>query len=107
MKNYILLIISLALLLTASIMYNYNKNVDTQGKQTIEQLYLMSTVVTEIDTKSNSVIVENANGHLYAFSRTEDWKLNDVCVLLMDNNNTTNDVTDDIIIKTEQVYKAN
>ena len=100
MKNYILLIISLALLLTASIMYNYNKNVNTQGKQTIEQLYLMSTVVTEIDTKSNSVIVENVNnGHVYAFSGIEDWKVDDICILLMDNNNTT-DVRDDIIIKT-------
>ena len=99
MKNYIVLIISLALLLTASIMCNYNKNVDIQAKQTIEQLYPMSTVVTEIDTKSNSVIVENANGHLYAFSGIEDWKVDDICILLMDNNNTT-DVTDDIIIKT-------
>ena len=69
----------------------------TEQKQ-VENMYPLSTIVTEI--KDNSVTVEDTNGNLWDFYGTEDWEVGDGCSLLMDSNGTDN-IEDDIIISTQ------
>ena len=72
----------------------------TEQKQ-VENMYPLSTIVTEI--KDNSVTVEDTNGNLWSFNGAEDWEVGDGCSLLMDNNGTNN-IEDDIIISTQYCY---
>ena len=71
----------------------------TERKQ-VENLYSLSTVVTEINIKDDSITVEDSNGNLWDFYGIEDWEVGDGCSLLMDNNGTEN-IEDDIIISTQ------
>ena len=71
----------------------------TERKQ-VKNLYPLSTVVTEINIKDDSVTVEDPNGNLWDFYGIEDWEVGDGCSLLMDNNGTEN-IEDDIIISTQ------
>lgn len=74
----------------------------TERKQ-VENLYPLSTVVTEINIKNDTVTVEDTNGNLWSFNGAEDWEVGDGCSLLMDNNGTNN-IEDDIIISTQYCY---
>ena len=67
-------------------------------KNDIDSYYPMDTVVREIDYDNNIVIVENNDGELFSFFGTDSFKVNDSCALLM-YDNTTSDITDDVIIQ--------
>lgn len=60
-------------------------------------LYPLTTTVTEVN--DDTVTVEDSNGNLWSFNGAEDWKINDSCALIMDDNNTK-DIRDDVIIST-------
>lgn len=105
---------------TISQMYNslqdyYNNNPkDTEVKELLycfdnqikNDYYPMTTIVREIDNKNDIVTVENNNGELFQFTGIEDWQINDICSLMLDNNGTEN-IYDDIIIKTIYDGKIN
>lgn len=69
-------------------------------RKQVENMYPLSTIVTEINIKDDSITVEDSNGNLWDFYGVEDWKVGDGCSLLMDNNGTEN-IEDDIIISTQ------
>ena len=68
------------------------------SKNNIDSYYPMDTVVREIDYDNNIVIVENNDGELFSFFGTDSFKVSDSCALLM-YDNTTSDITDDVIIQ--------
>ena len=68
------------------------------SKNNIDSYYPMDTVVREIDYDNNIVIVENNDGELFSFFGTDSFKVNDSCALLM-YDNSTSDITDDVIIQ--------
>lgn len=89
----ICLIIALAIIaaftdLSLAKLYNANQQ---------KHLYPLATTVTEI--KNDTVTVEDSNGDLWSFDGAEDWEINDLCALIMNDNNTK-DICDDTIIST-------
>lgn len=118
MKKYIMLLLPSILLLIASYVIceinntevtevKANEHIESESKNQDEQdinnkvnhdYYPMTTVVREIDIKNDVVTVENNNGHLYAFTGVEDWQVGDICSLMLDNNGTES-IFDDIILK--------
>lgn len=88
----IFVIISIAMLFTAC------KTVTTEETTDIRIDYTLSTKVFELDEENDVVTVEDENGNLWDFYGCEDWLINDNCILLMNNNNTSN-IYDDIIIR--------
>lgn len=98
MKKKIIMAVSLCLAIGSGFIVGKA----TERKQ-VENLYPLSTVVTEINIKDNSVTVEDPNGNLWDFYGTEDWEVGDGCSLLMDSNGTDK-IEDDIIISTQYYY---
>lgn len=68
-------------------------------RKQVENMYPLSTIVTEINIKDDSVTVEDSNGNLWLFNGVEDWQVGDGCALIMNDNNTK-DIRDDTIIST-------
>ena len=102
MKKIVLVISSL---LIASTMLCNNNNTKVKQKKQINDYYPMTTIVREIDNKNDIVTVENNDGELFQFIGIEDWQINDICSLMLDNNGTEKNIYDDIIIKT--IYNGN
>ena len=63
----------------------------------IDNLYIMETVVYELDHDTDEVVCETETGNLYAFYGIEDWEINDSCILIMDDMGTKNIKDDEII----------
>ena len=61
-----------------------------------ELIYPASMVVT--DVRGDVVTMETATGHIYEMDGAEDWSPGDLAALIMWNNGTPDDVTDDVII---------
>lgn len=78
---------------------NSNSNIEVKQTNKTQDYYPMSTTVREVDRKKDIVTVENNNGEQFQFTGVEDWQLGDICSLMLDNNGTEN-IYDDIIIKT-------
>ena len=102
MKKIVLVISSL---LIGSTMLCDNNNTKVKQKKQINDYYSMTIIVREIDNKNNTVTVENNDGELFQFIGIEDWQINDICSLMLDNNGTEKNIYDDIIIKT--IYNGN
>lgn len=85
----------------------YIKHISHQeSKDNAIYYYPMTTVVSKIDTKNDIVTVENNNGHMYEFMGVEDWEIGDICSLMLDDNGTES-IYDDIIVKTIYDGKEN
>lgn len=63
-----------------------------------ETLYPMTTVVTEVNHETDTVIITDFNGFEWQFVGTEDWSKGDVCSCIMSDNGTPL-IFDDEIIK--------
>lgn len=98
------IVLVIASLLIASAMLCNNNNTKVKQKKQKNDYYPMITIVREIDNKNDIVTVENNDGELFQFIGIEDWQINDICSLMLDNNGTEN-IYDDIIIKT--IYNGN
>lgn len=92
----------MAIIILACTLCCVNEIRKQSSKNDIENYYPMNTVVREIDYDNNIVIVENNNGERFSFFGIDSFKVNDICALLMYNNNTTSDIKDDIIIQIER-----
>lgn len=78
---------------------NFDNTTGIENKTTSENydhLYMVESTVTDID--NNVVSVTTVNGDIFKFYSNGTWLENDGCILLLDNNNTPKNVTDDIII---------
>lgn len=64
-----------------------------------ENIYSISTIVDNVDYENDIVIVIDSIGNEWVFEGCEDWFVGDVCVLTM-YDNSTDVITDDVIIKT-------
>lgn len=64
----------------------------------VEELgfYPMTTVVIELDEKTDSVVCVDFNGNEWAFEGIEDWCIGDYATLTMCDNGTA-EIYDDII----------
>ena len=97
LKNITLAIIAIlliALALTPVVyvaVYTHNTNRETN-------LYPTTTVVYELDQENDLVTVEDANGNLWQFEGCEDWDVNDICSILMDDCGTTSIYDDEIVM---------
>ena len=66
----------------------------------IANLYPKSTIVTDIE--DDKIIVVDFNGNYWSFTDTEEtWTKGDICSLIMHDNNTSDTIYDDIIIKAQ------
>ena len=61
-------------------------------------LYPKFSVVVNVDYNNDIVTVKDFNGFLWEFFGCEDWIENDICSLLMFDNNTSDTIFDDIIV---------
>lgn len=102
MRKIVLVIASL--LIASAMLCNNNNNTKVKKTKQINDYYPMTTIVREIDNKNDIVTVENNDGELFQFIGIEDWQINDICTLMLNNNGTEN-IYDDIIIKT--IYNGN
>ena len=61
-------------------------------------IYPSTMVITEIDCTTDTVVVENANGFIYAFEGVEDLMPGDFMSIIMYNNGTPWTIEDDWVI---------
>jgi len=59
--------------------------------------YPQSMVVVQIDEATDTVTCEDATGNLWQFKDVEDWCIDDVAAMIM-NDNGTAEISDDEII---------
>lgn len=64
--------------------------------QNYDNLYMLESTVTNID--NNLISVTTLDDDIFKFYSNGTWLENDGCILLLDNNNTPSNVTDDIVI---------
>lgn len=69
----------------------------TISANTTEEIYPRTMVVSEINTKSDTVVLTDNTGNVWEFYGVEDWQVGDICSCIMDTNGTEN-ITDDAII---------
>ena len=69
----------------------------TTVKTTKENLYALSTVVIKVDRENDIVTFEDFNGNMWEIEGCEDWEINDIGALLMNNNGTENIYDDEIV----------
>ena len=58
--------------------------------------YALTTEVVELDRENDIVVCEDFNGNLWEFYGCEDWQIDDVASLLMDDNGTLTIYDDEI-----------
>ena len=59
--------------------------------------YALTTKVVELDRENDIVVCEDFNGNLWEFYGCEDWQIDDVASLLMDDNGTSTIYDDEIV----------
>ncbi len=62
------------------------------------ELYPIATIVYKLDRENDLVTVKDANGNLWQFEGCEDWEINDICSMLMDDCGTTSIYDDEIVM---------
>lgn len=73
---------------------------ETTKTYTADELYSISTTVSDIDKISDFVICTDFSGNEWAFYGVEDWAVGDIAALTMSNNNTLEIEDDEIITAT-------
>ena len=61
-----------------------------------ENIYPMTSVVVDVSEATDTVTVKDYNGNLWQFKGVEDWEIDDIATLLM-NDNGTEEIKDDFI----------
>lgn len=70
---------------------------ENSQKQT--ENYPLTTIVTEINSKNDTVSIMDNNGFVWQFYGVEDWEEGDICSVIM-NDNGTETIFDDTIVTT-------
>lgn len=64
-------------------------------------VYPETMIITEVNQAENIVTAETATGYIYSFSGTEDYTTGDIVSLIMSDNGTADNITDDIILSVQ------
>jgi len=59
--------------------------------------YALTTEVVELDRENDIVVCEDFNGNLWEFYGCEDWQIDDIASLLMNDNGTPTIYDDEIV----------
>ena len=94
MKRKLAYITVTAAIAVAAFFIGYNV---TNTATETNNLYAKTTIVTDIDRTTDTVIVIDSTGNEWAFYGCEDWQIDDVCSMLMDTAGTES-IYDDIIV---------
>ena len=65
----------------------------------LAEYYPRAALVTSLDYTADCVIVTDWAGLEWEFIGIEDWQLDDIVAMMMDDNNTPNNIYDDIIVQ--------
>lgn len=63
----------------------------------LDRIYPTTAEVVELNHEKDIVLIETHTGFQYEFSGIEDWRVGDMCSLIMDKNGT-DVITDDSIV---------
>lgn len=58
--------------------------------------YAAAMVVVQVDTLTDTVTCEDANGNLWQFKGCEDWMLGDIAAMMLDDHGTEEIYDDEI-----------
>lgn len=61
-------------------------------------VYPETMIITEVNQAENIVTAETATGYVYSFCGSEDYTTGDIISLIMSDNGTADNITDDIIL---------
>lgn len=78
-----------------------NESYTVETETVVHSTYPLFTVVVNVDKEDDVVVVETHDGEMFEFDGVGEWEENNICSMIMDDNGTPNDVTDDIIIVTK------
>ena len=67
------------------------------SEKPVSDSYAMTTKVVELDRENDIVVCEDFNGNLWEFYGCEDWQIDDVASLLMNDNGTPTIYDDEIV----------
>lgn len=67
------------------------------SEKPVADTYALTTKVVELDRENDVVVCEDFNGNLWEFYGCEDWQIDDVASLLMDDNGTSAIYDDEIV----------
>lgn len=67
--------------------------------------YPLTTIVTGVDLKNNTIYVTDKSGFVWGFYGAEEWRINDFCSLIM-NDNGTEEIFDDTIIEVRHGWRS-
>ena len=97
-----LIILAIALALSVILAFNARSEKKSAEEKTIsaESYYPHLARVIELDYDKDIVTVEDGNGFCWQFSNCSDWTLGELCNLLMFDNDTSDRISDDIIVRT-------
>ena len=59
--------------------------------------YALTTKVVKLDRENDVVVCEDFNGNLWEFYGCEDWQIDDIASLLMNDNGTSTIYDDEIV----------
>lgn len=114
LKASILIIVGITMIIMSLMItvYNINKGKKNTVKAeytnntmvSYDNIYLSEGTVICVNSDLDKVTVIDCDGEVYQFYGSEDWLVNDKCILLMDDNGT-DDIKDDIIISTKYIEK--
>ena len=60
--------------------------------------YPDAAIISDIDEELDKVILEDANGMMFSFYGVSDWFVGDFVALIMHDNGTDSDISDDVIV---------
>lgn len=66
----------------------------------IEHIYPLTTIIRDIDPEQDIVYAEDCNGNIWTFYGVEDWDIDDICSMIIYDNDT-DIIYDDIILKVQ------
>lgn len=76
---------------------NIQDDANNADMYNIDNLYALYTVVSDINYNDDIVYCTDFNNNIWSFYGVEDWYINDICDMIMYDNNTSV-IYDDIII---------
>lgn len=93
MKKLTTIITVIVIILSACILLAFAGNAEEKAPET----YANTARVMAISYGTDTVVVEDYNGNLWAFYGTEDWMEGD-CVSLVMSDEGTEEIVDDVIL---------
>jgi len=64
-------------------------------------------IVNDLNYNNDVVVFSDVNNELWTWNGIEDWQLFDVAAAIMDDNDTPNNIYDDVIVKAYYQFNMN